>query len=133
MTSKVAKPRAKTKSDESQIRNQKCRIRNLSSAVMQKMKGLLKPLNVARELEYLTDVPMDSVQKMMSDDRPVNFQLVVGLLRSKYGREVLFLLMDDANPEWFSKYRKLLDNNDLHRRMLELEKAFAAQSREAAQ
>jgi hypothetical protein len=133
MNARVAGPRAVAKSEPSQNRNLKCRIRNLSVAVMQHLKEALKPKNVARELDYITEVPMPSVQKMMSGDRPVNLELIVGLLRSEYGREVLFILMDDANPEWFSKYQKLLDNNDLHRKMVEIERAIAAKNRELAQ
>lgn len=133
MTKQVARSRAVAKSAPSQNRNQKCRIRNLSASVMLKMKDVVKPRNVAHELNFLTDVPVPSVQKMMSGDRPVNLELIVGLLRGEHGREVLFTIMDGANPDWFSKYRKLLDNNDLHRKMVEIERAIAAKNRELAE
>jgi hypothetical protein len=100
---------------------------------MQNMKEAVKPRNVADELFFLTEVPKPSVQKMMSGDRLVNLELIVGLLHSDHGREVLFSLMGDANPAWFAKYRKLLDNNDLNRKLVELERAVAAQSKELAQ
>lgn len=94
-------------------------------------KEALRPRNVAYELSYLTGVPVPSVQKMMSGDRPVNLELVVGLLRSDHGREVLFALLGDAAPEWATKYRKQLSVNDARRQLLEAQRRIEALQQEA--
>jgi hypothetical protein len=93
---------------------------------MDAMKEVLKPRNVAHELNFLTKVPVTSAQKMMSGDRPVNLELLVGLLRGDFGREVLFALMGDARPEWFAKYQKQLDVNDARRLLIESQRKIDA-------
>lgn len=119
MTRKLRPQPRGAKSAKSQIRNQSSQIRNPSAAVMQKVKALVKPRNVAHELNYFTGVPVPSAQKMMSGDRPINLAVVVGLLRSEHGREVLFELMGDARPDWFVKYQGQLDINATRKQLLE--------------
>lgn len=98
---------------------------------MDRMKELVKPRNVAHELNFLTGVPESSVQKMASGDRQVNLELLIGLLRSEYGREALFALMGEANPAWFAKYRKQLDLNDARRALLDAQRQIDALQAEA--
>jgi len=85
---------------------------------MQKVQNMLPRSKPAMHLHLLTDQPLSNCQKALAGTRAENLDLVTALLRSEMGREVLFALMGDARPEWFSKYRKQLDVNaafrDLH-------------------
>lgn len=118
----VATPTRKAKSGHSRIRNQKPQIRNQISPVMQKVKSLLPQQKAAIHLNILTDWPLSTCQKLLSGERHENGDHITDLLRSKFGKEVLFVVMGQAKPEWFSKYQKQLDVIDAHRQLKETAK-----------
>lgn len=144
MTSKVAKHRAPAKSANVRIRNQAgsaaSRKRNQIetggnqiSPVMLKVKGLLPPVKAAQHLAILIDEPLSNCQKLLAGFRTENSAVLGKLLRSHMGRDVLFALMGDASPEWFSKYRKQLDVNAARRQLIETQRALEALQAEAAE
>jgi hypothetical protein len=119
MNSTVTKPAVRAKSGHSQIRNQNTRIRNQISPVMQKVRDLLPATKAAQHLAILIDEPLGNCQKLLCGERSENPKQLVKLLQSDFGREVLFLLMGDAQPAWFSKYQKQLDINAARKQLAE--------------
>lgn len=113
------------KNGQFRIRNQKRQIQNPISPVMQEVRGLLPKHKAPVELHILTDVPISTCQKMLTGQTPENLKAITGLLRSDHGREVLFALMGDARPAWFSKYRQQLDVIDANRALKEAEAKVA--------
>jgi hypothetical protein len=133
MTSKVAKPRAAAKSADSQTRNQIPRKGNQISPVMQKVKSLLPAHKAAWHLAILIDEPLGQCQKLLCGERHENADILSKLIRSEMGRDVLFVVMGDDRPEWFSKYRKQLDVNAAHRQLEETRRTIEALQAEARQ
>ncbi|UZE47942.1 hypothetical protein ONR75_24200 [Rhodopseudomonas sp. P2A-2r] len=84
------------------------------------MQGLLPKSKPAVQLHILTDVPISTCEKMLCGQRPENVELLTALLRSDMGRDVLFALMGDARPAWFTRYRKQLDVNAAKRQLKSL-------------
>ena len=97
---------------------------------MQKVQDMLPRSKPAMHLHLLTDQPLSNCQKALAGTRAENLDLVTALLRSEMGREVLFALMGDARPEWFSKYRKQLDVNAAHRQLRETQQRLDALQQE---
>lgn len=125
MSGKVSS-RAKTaKNGHFRIRNQKRQIQNPISPTMQKVRDILPQHKPSIELHLLTDVPVSTCQKMLTGQTPENLQAITGLLRSKHGRDVLFAIMGDARPDWFSRYRQQLDVIDANRALKEAEAKVA--------
>ncbi len=122
MSRNVATHARKPKSGHSQIRNPKPQKRNQISPVMQKVKSLLPQQKAAMHLNILTDWPLSNCQKLLCGERHENAEQLATLLRSKFGKEVLFVVMGPAKPEWFSKYQKQLDVIDAHRQLKETAK-----------
>lgn len=153
MTKQVPRSRALAKSARFPKRNQKAQVRNQSPAeasnfhngnqpaeignqispVMQVVKALLPPVKAAQHLALLIDEPLSNCQKLLAGFRTENAAVLTKLLRSSMGRDVLFVLMADENPEWFSKYRKQLDVNAARRQLLESQRAIEALQAEAAE
>lgn len=117
MSGKVSARVKTAKSGHSRIRNQNPQIRNQISPVMQKVKGLLPSQKAAQHLALLTDWPLSTCQKLLSGERHENAKQLIVLLQSDFGRDVLFVLMGVARPDWFSKYSKQLDVIDAHRQL----------------
>ncbi|MCF2522343.1 hypothetical protein [Bradyrhizobium sp. G127] len=111
----------KRKSGHSRIRNQNTQIRNQISPVMQKVRGLLPQQKAAQHLALLTDWPLSTCQKLLCGERRENAEQLTVLLRSDFGRDILFVLMGEARPDWFSKYSKQLDVIDANRALKEVE------------
>ncbi|NPU69973.1 hypothetical protein HL667_33630 [Bradyrhizobium sp. 83012] len=126
MTSKVARDRSSAKSERFQIRNQTAQIRNRISPVMAKVRELLPQAKAAHHLSILIDEPLGNCQKLLSGHRSENSDVLAKLLRSAFGREVLFALMGDARPEWFSKYQKQLDVNAARKKLIETQREIEA-------
>jgi hypothetical protein len=133
MTGKVAKGRRQAKNANSRIRNQNPQIRNQISPVMQKMRDLLPAQKAAQNLALLIDEPLSTCQKLLCGERSENSAILTKLLQSIHGREVLFVLMGDERPDWFSKYRKQLDVNAARRQLRETERAIERLQQEAAE
>ncbi|QDM32072.1 hypothetical protein FNL55_12570 [Tardiphaga sp. vice352] len=100
---------------------------------MQKVKSLLPPVKAAQHLAILIDEPLSNCQKLLAGFRTENATVLTKLLRSPLGRDVLFALMGDESPEWFSKYRKQLDVNAARRQLEENRRAIEALQAEAAE
>lgn len=113
------------------IRNQNATAGNQISPVMLRVKSLLPPVKAAQHLAILIDEPLSNCQKLLAGFRSENSAVLTKLLRSPMGREVLFALMGDESPEWFSKYRKQLDVNAARRQLLESQRAIEALQAEA--
>ena len=119
MAPKVA-ARAKTaKSGQTRIRNQIPQTGNQISPVMQIVKGWLPERKAAQTLAFLTDLPLSTCQKLLSGERAENREQLAILLGLECGREILFAVMGDARPDWFSRYRKQLDVIDARRALKE--------------
>jgi len=97
---------------------------------MQKVHDLLPTAKSALHLHILTDQPLSTCQKVLAGIRRENLDLVIALLRSEHGREVLFTLMGDAEPDWFVRYRKQLDVNAARRTYDEAVRQIDAMHRE---
>ncbi|WP_445493153.1 hypothetical protein [Rhodopseudomonas sp. RCAM05734] len=132
MSGPVTRHHGAGKKSDCRIRQSKPRIRQSISPVMQKVKSLLPSAKAAATLHILTDQPFSTCEKMLCGARPENVELLTALLRSDLGRDVLFALMGDARPEWFSRYRKQLDVNAARRQLLESQKLIEKLQQEAA-
>lgn len=132
MTKQVARSRASAKSGDSLAGNQIPQKGNQISAVMQKVRSLLPAHKAAWHLAILIDEPLGQCQKLLCGERVENASIQAKLLRSWMGREVLFVLMGDENPDWFVKYRKQLDVNDARRKLEETQRAIEALQLEAS-
>lgn len=126
MVGSVAARAKNPKSGHSRIRNQKPQIRNQISPVMQMVRDLLPQQKAAQHLAILTDWPLSNCQKLLCGERRENAEQLRDLLRSKFGKDVLFAVMGSERPEWFSKYQKQLDVIDAHRALKETEKRVEA-------
>jgi hypothetical protein len=60
-------------------------------------------------------------------------ETLIALLRSDLGRDVLFALMGDASPDWFTRYRKQLDVNAVRRQLAESQRLIEQLQREASE
>lgn len=116
MTKQVARPRAVAKSADSLSGNQIPQKGNQISPVMQKVRSLLPAHKAAWHLAILIDEPLGQCQKLLCGERAENASIQAKLLRSWMGKDVLFVLMGDERPEWFSKYSKQLDLIELGRK-----------------
>lgn len=124
MTSTVASAADTTHSGDSQIRQQNSRNRQQLSPVMQKVRSLLPAVKPAQHLEILINEPLGNCQKLLCGQRRENSAQLTKLLRSWMGREVLVVLMGEAGPDWFCKYKKQLDVNDARRQLFESQRAL---------
>lgn len=120
MSKPVEVRRSAGKKTDCRIRQSKPRIRKSISPVMQKVKSLLPAAKAAATLHILTDQPFSTCEKMLCGARPENVEILTALLRSDMGRDVLFALMGDARPAWFTRYRKQLDVNAAKRQLKSL-------------
>ncbi|MBR0700150.1 hypothetical protein JQ599_09585 [Bradyrhizobium diazoefficiens] len=100
---------------------------------MQKVKSLLPAAKAAQHLHILTDQPLSTCEKLLCGQRAENAETLIALLRSDLGREVLFALMGDARPAWFTRYRKQLDVNAARRQLEESRRAIERLQREASE
>lgn len=96
------------------------------SSVMQKVRSLLPAKKAAFHLAISLDWDIKRCEKLLSGERRENQDELADLLRSEFGREVLFVVMGDARPEWFGKYRKQLDLNEARKRLIESQRAIDA-------
>lgn len=126
MTSPVARARSNAKSAHFPNRNQEAQIRNRISPVMARVKALLPETKAAHHLSILIDEPLGNCQKLLSGHRSENAGQLAKLLRSALGRDVLFALMGEARPDWFSKYQKQLDVNAARRKLIEAQREIEA-------
>lgn len=132
MPSKVARMPVDGKSTGCRIRQSKQTIRQSISDAMRKARSLLPTTKAAKHLEILTDVPLSTCEKVISGGRSPNPEILVGLLRSDLGQDVLIALMGDAKPAWFVRYRKQLDVNALRRQLEETKRLADALQQEAS-
>jgi hypothetical protein len=126
MARTVPTTRAQAKSADFPIRNQNDQIRNQISPVMARVRELLPQHKSAHHLSILLDEPLGNCQKLLCGARTENAAQLAKLLRSSLGREVLFALMGDARPDWFSRYQKQLDLNAARKQLLESQRALEA-------
>ncbi|WP_316172451.1 hypothetical protein [Bradyrhizobium sp. SZCCHNRI2049] len=130
MTRKVAEQGTPAKSAHFPIRNQAAESRNRISPVMAKVRALLPETKAAHHLAILIDEPLGNCQKLLCGARTENAEQLAKLLRSDLGREVLFAVMGEARPDWFSKYRKQLDVNAARKQLLASQRAIEALQQE---
>lgn len=133
MSRKLSAPHAGAKKRLIPIGNQIVPNGNPISAVMQKVKELLPTQKPALHLQILSGAKEQQCRKLLCGERAENLEQVTALLRSEIGREVLIALMGDANPTWFSKYRKQLDVNAARRQLHETQRAIERLQAEAAE
>jgi hypothetical protein len=133
MPRNVAKLRVSPKSSDSHDGNQIPQKGNQISPVMQKVRSLLPAHKAAWHLAILIDEPLGQCQKLLCGERHENGAILSKLLRSEFGRDVLLVVMGDASPDWFSRYRKQLDINDARRKLVETQRALEALQVEASQ
>jgi hypothetical protein len=91
---------------------------------MQKVRDLLPAHKSAHHLAILIDEPLGNCQKLLCGVRSENAAQLAKLLRSEFGREVLFALMGEARPDWFTRYRKQLDVNAARKQLAETQRAI---------
>ena len=118
------------KSGDSRNGNQNPQKGNQISPVMQTVKGLLPDRKAAQYLAFLIDEPLGQCQKLLCGERHENEEILGKLLRSEFGRDVLFVVMGDARPDWFIKYRKQLDLNDARRKLIDTQRSLDALQQE---
>jgi hypothetical protein len=133
MTKHVARPRALAKSAQTPKGNPIPQKGNQISPVMQKVKSLLPAHKPSMHLSILIDEKDQHCRKLLSGERHENEEVLSKLLRSWMGRDVLFVVMEGANSDWFSKYRKQLDVNAARRQLEENRRAIEALQAEAAE
>jgi hypothetical protein len=126
MTRKLSPDRDTAKSGHCPKRNQNAETRNPISPVMARVKALLPDVKAAQHLAILIDEPLSNCQKLLCGVRRENDEQLKKLLRSDLGREVLFALMGDARPDWFSKYAKQLDVNGARKKLQEMQREIEA-------
>src|SRR4051812_36995490 len=104
MSRTVSSNREAAKSARFRIGNQIPQIGNRISPVMQKVRDLLPASKAAQHLAILLDEPLGNCQKLLCGARTENAAQLAKLLRSDLGREVLFAVMGEDRPDWFSRY-----------------------------
>jgi hypothetical protein len=87
----------------------------------------------AQHLNILTDIPVSTCEKLLSGQRGESAETLIALLRSDLGRDVLFALMGDASPDWFTRYRKQLDVNAARRQLAESQRLIERLQQEASE
>jgi hypothetical protein len=70
---------------------------------------------------------------MLCGQRAESAETLIALLRSDLGRDVLFALMGDASPDWFTRYRKQLDVNAARRQLAESQRLIERLQQEASE
>lgn len=99
---------------------------------MQAVAALLPKAKPAHHLHILTDVPISTCEKLLCGQRGEGAETLIALLRSDLGRDVLFALMGDACPPWFTRYRKQLDVNAVRRQLAESQRLIERLQQEAS-
>lgn len=133
MHGKLATRASATKSARSQTRKPNFRNRNQISPVMQKVKSLLPTKKAAQHLAILIDEPLGNCQKLLSGDRVENSKQLVKLLRSRFGRDVLFVVVAGSKEDWIVRYRRQLDVNKARKQLVESQRAIEALQLEIAE
>ncbi|MCK1407633.1 hypothetical protein [Bradyrhizobium sp. 76] len=100
---------------------------------MATVQGLLPAVKAAQHLHIMTDVPVSTCEKLLSGQRGESSETLIAFLRSDLGRDVLFALMGDARPAWFTRYRKQLDVNAARRQLEQSMRAIEQLQREASE
>jgi hypothetical protein len=100
---------------------------------MQKVKSLLPTKKAAQHLAILIDEPLGNCQKLLSGDRVENSKQLVKLLRSRFGRDVLFVVVAGSKEDWIVRYRRQLDVNKARKQLVESQRAIEALQLEIAE
>lgn len=100
---------AGTKSGRFRKRNPNCTDGNQISALMTAIKGLLPLHKSAWELHILTGAGLSTCQKMLSGHRAENLDVVLALLRSAHGLDLLKAIMMETDQPWFDELLDLAD------------------------
>src|SRR4051794_7800076 len=103
------------------------------SPVMQALQSKLPPAKAAQNLSIQADIPVSTCEKLLSGQRGESAETLIALLRSDLGRDVLFALMGDAAPDWFTRYRKQLDVNAARRQLAESQRLIERLQQEASE
>lgn len=90
------------------------------------LKALLPRDKSAWELHILTGQSLSMCQKILSGHRELNLEMVIAVLRTPHGYELLRALLGDEPPVWFGDIEELRDNEsskvEVHRLMRSLER-----------
>jgi hypothetical protein len=84
----------------------------------------------AQHLAILLDEPLGTCQKLLCGERTENAAVLLKLLRSRLGREVLLAALAGCNEDWIVRYRKQLDLNAVRRQLAASQRAVDALQQE---
>jgi hypothetical protein len=122
MTRKLKPARHAAKSARFRKRKLNCTTGNPISYLMQVVKNLLPARKPAWHLHILTGAGLSTCQKVLSGHRAENGDLILALLRSPHGWDVLQAVMAEADQPWFEDLRDLVDINQLKRDALRMKR-----------
>jgi|GEM_PF-4784306 len=109
MSSKIKTAGSRSKTRASGVVRENVGLVRPISPVMQKLRDLLPEKKPHVHMHLATDLSLSYCEKLLDGRRKQTDEVLVALLRSKLGREVLFTVMDGADADWFVRYRKQLD------------------------
>lgn len=132
MNASVDRAARRGKNADCRGRQSNAETRQPISPVMQKVQALLPANKAALHLNIATDLPLSTCEKLLCGQRRESAETLIALLRSEFGRDVLFALMGEARPAWFAKYRKQLDVNEARRQLAETQRLIEALQQEAS-
>jgi hypothetical protein len=122
MSRKVKPARRSAKSGHFRNRKRNCTSGKSISSLVQVVKNILPAKKAAWELHILTGMGLSSCEKMLSGHRAENLELVLALLRSRHGMELLRAIMVDAGQPWFEEIEDLADIAQLKRDQMRLKR-----------
>jgi len=84
----------------------------------------------AKALHELTKASLSFCEKVLAGSLQPGADMLVSLLQSDVGREVLIAIMGEARPKWWASFRKNLEIADALRAQAELARKIEAMQRE---
>jgi hypothetical protein len=121
MKSKLAKTRAKPKSGNCRIRNQKTAAEVVFPPVMQKVQDALPSGNAVAELVFLTGQPLSNCQKMLSENRLPNPAMLAALCQTRLVIETVLALTEGGTDPAVRDVHKAVLRLQLERKLAALD------------
>lgn len=132
MTGKLKLPRARSKTRTRTNEGRNRSIRRSIHPAMRVFKELF-PQKPAFELALLTGASLSFCEKVLSGAHQPGPDMLVALLQSDVGREILIALMADAKPAWWKGFRRHLELAELVKNQARLGASIEKMQREMAE
>ena len=121
MTSKLAKQRAKPKSDDCRIRNQKDLTDRQLAAVMQRVQTSLPDRKAVQEMMFLTGQPLSTCQKLLAGIRLPGAESIAAMCQSRLVIQTVLGLTEGSDDPVVQSVHKAVRRLELERELAQID------------